>query len=414
MKSWVEISGERLRANYQILLQAAGPGTAVLAVLKADAYGHGLEVCAPVLARAGAEWIGVGGVEEGLAARRSLHAAGIDKAEQPRILVMCGHSRQDAEGIVDAGLTPVIWRVEQVAWLYEAARRLGMSTTLPVHVEVDSGMTRQGARPGPELAAVLQAIRQSVALGVSGALRLDGVMTHFASGEVAGSTQTLEQQQRFEAALAQVHDANFLPEWIHAGNSSGVDVELVGQSEDTIGWLHRTAAKASGTPMVRAGIALHGYCLPMELVDALPVTVLPATERLAHRLQPVMTWKAKIVDVSDVRPGDAVGYNGTFVAEQPMRLALLEVGYADGLRLELSSTNARPGGWVMVRGQRAPIVGRISMNLTTVDVTGIPGVATGDEAVVLGDGITAEDHARLASTVVYEIVCGVRAASRLV
>jgi alanine racemase len=139
-----------------------------------------------------------------------------------------------------------------------------------------------------------------------------------------------------------------------------------------------------------------------------------ATERLASRLRPVMTWKTKVIDVSDARPGDAIGYSGTFVAERPMRLALLEVGYADGLRRELSSTNAKPGGWVMIRGQRAPIIGRISMNLTTVDVTDIAGATTGDDAVVLGEGVTAEDHARMADTIVYEIVCGVRATPKLV
>jgi alanine racemase len=409
VKSWVEISGELLRDNYHLLQQAAGEGTAVLAVLKADAYGHGLEVSAPVLAQAGAEWLGVGGVEEGMTLRRALAAAGIDEAQQPRILVMCGHSHEDAEGIIDAELTPVIWRTEQVAWLHEAAQRLATKSTLPVHVEIDSGMTRQGARPGSELAAILEALRKSRELRGTGALRLDGVMTHFASGEVAGSAQTVEQQLTFEAALAQVHEAGFLPEWIHAGSTSSVDVELTRQAEDTIAWLRRTAANSNATPMVRTGIALHGYCLPMEQTG-----VQPATERLARHLRPAMTWKAKIIDVRDVQPGDAVGYNGTFIAEQPMRLALLEIGYADGLRRELSSTNGNSGGWVMIHDQRAPIIGRISMNLTSVDVTNIVGATTGDEAVVLGEGITAEDHARLANTVVYEIVCGVRAVARLV
>jgi alanine racemase len=126
----------------------------------------------------------------------------------------------------------------------------------------------------------------------------------------------------------------------------------------------------------------------------------------------VMTWKTRVIGVRDVEPGATVGYNGTFVAERPMRLALLPLGYADGLRRELSATNTRPGGWVMFGGERASfraqIVGRVSMNLTVVDVTGLNAVAVGDEVVVLGDGVTAEDHARLAETIPYEIVCGVR------
>jgi len=163
--------------------------------------------------------------------------------------------------------------------------------------------------------------------------------------------------------------------------------------------------------MVRAGIALYGYCLPIEQAhsgdQAIQAKVRPG-------LQPVMTWKTHIIGLHEIKPGDTVGYNAIFKAERAMRLALLAVGYSDGLRRELSGSNTRAGGWVMLHGQRAPIVGRISMNLTVVDVTNIPGVVVGDEVIVLGDGITADDHARLAHTISYEIVCGVRATSHLV
>jgi alanine racemase len=158
--------------------------------------------------------------------------------------------------------------------------------------------------------------------------------------------------------------------------------------------------------MVRCGIALYGYCLPIEGEGAQP--------KIRGKLQPVMTWKTRVLDVREVAAGEPVGYNATFVAQGPMRLALLPVGYSDGLRRELSSTNAKPGGWVTVGGRRAAIVGRISMNLTVIDVTGvdgsgIEGVRVGDEVVLLGDGVTADDHARLAGTISYEILCGVRA-----
>jgi len=157
--------------------------------------------------------------------------------------------------------------------------------------------------------------------------------------------------------------------------------------------------------MVRSGLGLYGYCLPIE------------GEAVAHvrdGLLPVMTWKTRVIGVRDVCRGETVGYNATFTAERPMRLALLPVGYADGLRRELSGPNGAPGGWMMVRGQCAAIVGRVSMNLTVVDVSRIADVAVGDEVVVLGDGVTADDHARLARTIAYEIVCGVRAESQLV
>jgi len=127
-----------------------------------------------------------------------------------------------------------------------------------------------------------------------------------------------------------------------------------------------------------------------------------------------MTWKTRVMDLRDLPAGGTVGYNATFTAPDHMRMALLPVGYADGLRRELSGSNTHTGGWVILHtrdgfAQRAPIVGRVTMNLTMVDVTAIPGVRIGDEVVVLGDGITADDHARLAATIPYEILCAVRA-----
>jgi alanine racemase len=159
--------------------------------------------------------------------------------------------------------------------------------------------------------------------------------------------------------------------------------------------------------MVRAGLGLYGYLLPIEGVAGMAAEGV-GPERVGSAVRPVMAWKTRVIGVREVEAGSTVGYNGTFVAERRMRLALLPVGYADGLRRELSATKQRPGGWVVVRGQRAAVIGRVSMNLTVVDVTDIDGVAVGDEVVLLGDGVTAEDHARLAGTIAYEVLCGVR------
>ena len=156
--------------------------------------------------------------------------------------------------------------------------------------------------------------------------------------------------------------------------------------------------------MVRAGLGLYGYNLPLEPAPGTRTVI----SRLDEELQPVMTWKAKVIGVQDVPAGSAIGYNGTYIAAKRMRVALVAAGYADGLRRELSSTNTRPGGWVMLHGKRAPIVGRVSMNLTSVDVTAIKSVHVGDDATLLGVGITADDHARIAGTIAYEILCGVR------
>ena len=403
MKSWVEISERRLTANYRLLVEAAGGDTAVLAVVKANAYGHGATVCAPVLARAGAEWLGVADAVEGTAVRETLAAEGIAYQEQPRILVMCGLPGEDgenAEAVVSRRLTPVVWEQQQMEGLAAAVvQHGGDAARLPVHLEIDTGMARQGVAPGEGLRTLLHWIKRQPRL------LLDGVLTHFASPELAGSPQTLLQRERFEEAIAAVADVGLSPAWVHAGSSSTVDNQ---DAAANLAWLHSLAGSVGARSMVRSGIALYGYCLPIAPED----TGIEA--KVQCGLQPVMTWKTRVTGLRDVQAGDTVGYNAIFTAPRPMRLALLPVGYSDGLRRELSGSNARTGGWTMVKGQRAAIVGRVSMNLTVVDVTEIPGVAVGDEVVVLGDGVTADDHARLAHTISYEIVCGVRAESRLV
>ncbi|HEY2002570.1 MAG TPA: alanine racemase [Acidobacteriaceae bacterium] len=403
VKSWVEISERRLTANYRLLVEAAGGDTAVLAVVKANAYGHGAAVCAPVLAQAGAQWLGVTDALEGAAVREALASAGIAIERQPRIMVMCGPLPEDAEEVVRHGLTPVVWERQQMEALAAAVRqRGGDAPPLPVHLEIDTGMARQGVAPGEELHALLHWLKRQPHL------RLEGVMTHFASAEVAGSAQTLAQRKRFEQALVAVAVAGLQPAWVHAGNSSTIDNQ---GTEENLVWLRTLAASVGAQSMVRTGIALYGYCLPIDCPNSSGDRM---QAKVRRQLEPLMTWKTRVTGLRDVQAGDTVGYNAIFTAPRPMRLALLPIGYADGLRRELSGSNAQAGGWTMVNGRRATIVGRVSMNLTVVDVTGIPGVALGDEVVVLGDGVTADDHACLAHTIAYEIVCGVRAQSRLV
>lgn len=398
MTSWVEISERRLRANYRLLVEAAGGDSAVLAVVKANAYGHGAGVCAPVLAKAGAEWLGVANAVEGVAVREVLTAGGVVYEEQPRILVMSGLQDVDAEAVILHGLTPVIWEQEQMKRLAAAVEQHGGDAArLPVHLEVDTGMARQGVAPGEGLLTVLHWLKRQPRI------MLDGVMTHFASPEEAGSPQTLVQRERFAEAIAAVEEAGLRPAWVHAGSSSTVDNQ---DGTANLAWLRSLAARIGARSMVRSGVALYGYCLPIEGTAA--------EAKVRCGLQPVMSWKTRVIGLREVQAGDTVGYNAIFTAERPMRLALLPIGYSDGVRRELSGSNVRSGGWVMVKGQRAAIVGRVSMNLTVVDVTEIPGVAVGDEVVMLGDGVTADDHARLANTIAYEIVCGVRSESRLV
>ncbi len=396
MTSWIEISDERLVANYHAIQLAVGAQTSVLAVVKANAYGHGIEICSLALARVGVPWLGVTSAAEGALVRRVLAEAGIARQNQPEILLMCGFLPEDVEAIAKHALTPVVWTPEQIGWL--------QGSGADVHVEVDTGMARQGVRPGAELDDLLGEL-------AAAGLALDGVMTHLCAAEVAHSELTQTQQRRFEAAITQVRNLGLAPKWVHAGSSSSVD-----NPAQSSPWLVDLAATVGARAMVRCGCALYGYCVEIEQhknIASLAAGRGYVPSRLRAALRPVMTWKTRVMDLRDLPAGETVGYNATFTAPVPMRLALLPVGYADGLRRELSGSNARPGGWVILHSRdgsahRAPIVGRVSMNLTMVDVTAIPDLRVGDQVVLLGDGITADDHARLAQTIPYEILCGVR------
>ncbi len=377
MKSWVEISGARLAENFRAVQSVAGPGVETLAVIKANAYGHGALLCAPVLVDAGAKWLGVSDAEEGAAIREAFPHSGT------RLLVMCGMELADAPKLVAHGLTPVVWTAEHVTAMERAGRASGHRVN--VHLEIETGMARQGAAPGAELAKVLER------LAGSRWVCCEGVMTHLCCSEVAGGAETAAQWGRFERALEQVREAGIEPELVHVGNTSAVD------EGSTMGLIKAKARAMGARVMVRPGFAMYGHCLPVE----------GGVGVLLPRLLPVMCWKTRVIGVREIEAGTSVGYGATFVSERRMRLALLPVGYADGFRRAASS--GAGDGWVMIAGKRAAVVGRVSMNLTVVDVTEIAGVHDAMEVVLLGDGVTAEDHARWSGTIAYDVLCGVKA-----
>ena len=375
MKSWVEVSGARLAENFRAIRAVAGSSVETLAVIKADADGHGAEICAPVLVEAGARWLGVSDVEEGAAVRAVLAHNGV------RLLVMGGMEIADAPGMVAHGLTPVVWTAEHVTAMERAGRAAG--TRVNVHLEIETGMARQGVAVGADLARVLERLAKSRWV------HCEGVMTHLCCAEVAGAATTKAAKERFAAALEQVSVAGVKPGFVHLGNSSAVD------EGSTMAWVRACTKAAGAKAMVRTGIALYGHCLPVE----------GATGALAPRLSPVMEWKTRVIGVREIEAGTTVGYGATFVASQEMRLALLPVGYADGFRRAASSGVG--DGWVMIAGKKAVVVGRVSMNLTVADVTEMA-VSEGDEVVLLGGGVSAEDHARWSGTIAYDVLCGVR------
>ncbi|MHB8391078.1 MAG: alanine racemase [Acidobacteriaceae bacterium] len=387
-----EISRSRLIGNFEYLrsllahaaLGEPGQRCQLLAVVKANAYGNGLSPCAPWLVQAGAKWLGVTSVEEGVAVRRLCPKA--------RILVMRGLLCDEAEALMEAQLTPTVWDSAQLDWLAEAAQRRALAFgSVPVHLEIDTGMSRQGVGVA-DLAKFLNTLLNLPTL------RLAGVYTHFASAEMLDAEQNRQQRSAFRRALEQIFAAGFHPQWIHAGSSATI---LAQQRESECGLAQTWGAKG----LIRPGIALYGYAPAFSGKRA------KAAEQARARLQPVLAWKTAIVSTRAVAAGTAVGYDATFVAPAAMRLALLPVGYADGLNRKLSGTTSSPGGHVLIHGEPAPIVGRVSMDLTVVDVSHIPTAAAGDEVVILGEQnglrVTADDHARWAETIPYEILCAI-------
>jgi alanine racemase len=377
VKNWVEISGPRLVENFRAVQSVAGTDVETLAVIKADAYGHGAVICAPGLTKAGARWLGVTDVEEGAVVRAALGEGAT------RIMVMRGGEIGDAAALVAHGLTPVVWTAEHVSAMQKAARAAGQRVC--VHVEVDTGMARQGAAVGEALTSVLERLKESRWVSC------EGVMTHLCCSEVAGAKTTAVSQELFAEALAAVAAAGLKPELVHIANTSAVD------EGSTMAWVKQQAKALGAKAMVRTGLGLYGYCLPIDG---------DATARLQPKVKPVLTWKVCVLGVREVEAGATVGYGATFLAPRKMRLALLAAGYADGFRREASSGVG--DGWVMVNEKRAAVVGRVSMNLLVVDCSEIDGVVEGSEAVLLGEGVSAEDHARWAGTIAYEILCGVR------
>ncbi len=366
--TWAEVSLGNLRYNFGVVQRHLGPGVTVCAVVKADAYGHGATECARSLEEEGARWLGVTSLDEAI----PLRDAGI----QVRILLLTGFWRGEEEEIIRLRLTPTVWEPGQVELLGKAAARLGIPKH-PVHLKVDTGMGRLGVAP-EDLPGVVSALKSSPHL------LLEGLSTHLASSEILDAPSVGEQLRSFEEAKRVLRNAGLEPALVHVANTGAV-----------------ISRRETWHNMARPGIALYGYYLPFERAGR---EVSGSKLRLA--VKPVLTWKTRILSLRDMRANQALGYGGTYVTKAPARIAVLPVGYADGLSRQLSSR-----GRVIVREHYAPIVGRISMDLTLVDVTGLPEIAVGDEVVLLGSGdglsVDAREHAQLANTSLYEILCSI-------
>ncbi len=377
---WVEISTRSLEENFRFLSSLTGQDSELLAIVKANAYGHSLALCAPAAVRAGAKWVGVTSVEEGVEARALCPNA--------RILVIAGVFPGQGAALVSNRLTAVVWERWQLdeierAAIENAARSAAAGAgSIAVHLEIDTGMSRQGASPDG-LEEVLGRF------GSGSALRLEGVMTHLYAADESDGVLNREQLERVDRALGRIQAAGLRPEILNVGNSAAV---LSGVGKE----IEKIARKHSMRALMRPGLALYGLAPRFEPEE--PESVSEARVRL----KPVLAWKSRVVSVHEVPAGTTVGYNGTFVATEPMRLALVAAGYGDGLDRHLGNRFS-----LLVRGERAPLVGRISMDQSVLDVTEIPGVEVGDEVVIIGaqgdETITAFDHAEATGTIPWEV-----------
>ncbi|HUY19036.1 MAG TPA: alanine racemase [Candidatus Binataceae bacterium] len=354
-----EIDLEALRLNYRQLKRLASHAE-MMVVVKADAYGHGAVAVSRALAAEGCSHFGVATVSEA----RELRAAG----NRDRIYLLGGFFADDAREIVALDLTPFVFDRESIHAIGAAAAALGRRD-FPVHLKLDTGATRLGVRLD-ELAGAIEQLRREPSLA------LEGTGTLLASAHDPASPVTDRQLAEFGEALHRLAAAGFAPPVNHVANSAA----LVMRAD-----AHRN--------LVRPGLAIYG--LP-------PVPAV--AERVA--LRPVMTFKTRLLQTKRVGAGAGVSYGHTFVTQHPSTIGVVAVGYADGYRRGLQH-----GGEVLIRGRRAPVVGAVCMDLTMVDLTGVPDARAGDEVILWGvsggETISVNDVARLAQTISYEMLCTV-------
>jgi alanine racemase len=361
----IEVSRGALAHNIALFRRLLSPGTALMAVVKANAYGHGLEQVAGVCVSSGVEMLGVHTADEVTA----LRSQGVSLP----IMVMGYLAPEQVAEVVDPGVHVLLSSYQVLEALAAHGRRLG--TSPPVHVKVDTGTHRQGVNPG-EVAALAAAARDA-------GLTVAGIATHFANIEdTTDHSYAYLQLERFREAVTAVQERVGRVRWVHAACSAAA-------------LLFREADFG----MVRVGISLYGHWPSKETY----LSWLLEHGRDGVKLEPALAWRVLVGQVKGVEAGAPIGYGLTYRPTRASRIAVLPVGYAEGYPRALSN-RAR----VLVRGRAAPVVGRVCMNVLMVDVTDVPDVRDGDVVTLIGsDGaerVTAEELAENAGTINYEIL----------
>lgn len=343
-----------LRHNFALAKELVGPKTSLLGVVKADAYGHGALPVAKLLESEGAVALGVATPEEGI----SLREGGV----RSPILIFGGPFEASGDELRRHHLTPVLYEPDQV-------RRLEASSQgeLSVQIKVDTGMTRLGVLP-EELPQMLEAI------SAAPKLKLQGLMTHLAQADLSYEGLTAEQFRRFHETVEELRRKKPEVKIFHIAQSAAI-----------------LDGKGAEYDWARPGIMLYG-ANPHPRLEA------------GKRLRPVMSFETQIVSLKTVPAGTSVSYGGTWTAQRSSRIAILPVGYADGYIRHLSNR-----GRVLLQGKRAPVAGRVCMDLTMIDVTDIPEAKLGDKVRLWGPDLPAEEVAEWAETISYELFCAVGA-----
>ncbi len=352
---------DALRWNFRQVRARVGPRIKVLSMVKANAYGHGATIAASTLADEGSDAFGVATVEEGLELRHN-------NIQSP-IIVLAGAYLEQLDQYFEAGLTPVVHEIETLQRLEAAVRDRGAS--LPIHLKIDTGMGRIGL-PAAEIASWLAEVKNLKAL------KMGGIFSHFSQAENVQGEYTQKQLRLFQSVVSRLRTEGIAPPLVHLANSAAT-ISLPSAYFD----------------MVRPGLMLYG--------------VYPSPAMKAQvALRPVLSWTTRILQLKTLPPGSSISYGQTFVTRRDSRIATLPVGYADGYQRLLSNR-----GEVLVRGQRAPVVGTVCMDLTMIDVTDIRGVRAGDEVVLLGRQgqaeISADEMAAWSQTISYEVLTSIGA-----
>lgn len=360
-RAWVEIDLQALAHNVQQLRQLLAPQTELMTVVKADAYGHGAVTVAQTALQCGATWLGVATIPEGI----ELREAGI---KAPILLLGATNTLEQVRAVAQWKLQPTLCTPKQALIFSETLAASGDRRALPVHLKLDTGMSRLGM-PWQQATEFAQLVARLPHLQIA------SVYSHFATADSPDSTIMRQQHDRFQQAIAQLKSIGMTPPRLHISNSAATLVDSA---------LHHD--------LVRVGLATYGLYPSPHLKGTIA-------------LKPVMQVKARVTQVKTIQPGTGVSYGYQYIADREIVVAVVGIGYADGILRNLSNRMT-----VLVRGQRVPQIGAITMDQLMLDVSQLPDLQPGEIVTLLGsdgnDAISADDWAETLGTISWEILCG--------